>query len=28
VWEGARCREPAAPAARSIGAAERTGQTR
>jgi hypothetical protein len=28
MWEGARCREPAAPAARSIGAAERTGQTR
>ena len=27
VWEAARCREPAAPAPRSIGAAERTGQT-
>ncbi|WP_420125660.1 hypothetical protein [Longimicrobium sp.] len=27
VWEGARCREPAAPTPRSIGAAERTGQT-
>ncbi|MBW3572974.1 MAG: hypothetical protein KY467_17905 [Gemmatimonadetes bacterium] len=28
VWEGARCREPAPPTPRSIGAAERTGQTR